>query len=93
MRRQALHYERTFLQALADQAEVQHLEVPETTMDQLARPTRGARGPVLCLDKAHREPARRSVEGNAGARYPASYDEDIQLPAAQARDVVASTSR
>jgi hypothetical protein len=83
MGRQALHYERAFLQALADQAEVQHLEVPETTMDQLARPTGGARGPVLCLDQAHREPAGHSIKGNAGARYPASHDEDVQpLPAA-----------
>jgi hypothetical protein len=90
---EALHYESTFLEALSDQAEVQHLEVPQTTVDELARPAGGASCPVLCFDQAHREPTRRSVQGDSGTRYPTSDDKDVQLCGAQASDVVTPAPR
>ena len=65
---------------LAHQAEVEHLEVAQPAVDQLAAAAAGADGQVALLEQPGGEPAGHGVEGRAGADDPAADDEDVELP-------------
>ena len=73
-------------QRLAHESEVQHLEVAQAAVDQLARAAGGARGQVARLDERHRKPAGGGVEGDAHAGDPASDHEHVELLAAHPRE-------
>ena len=87
MGRQVLEEQRPLPQPLAHQAKVQHLEVPEAAMDQLAGPAGRARRPVLRLHQAYRQPPGRGVEGGAGPGDATPHDQDVERSAGQAGDV------
>ena len=78
MGRQALQKEGTFPEPFVDQPEVQHLEVPEAPVDELARLARRARGPVLRLHQPNRKTTRHRVQGHACTRYAAPYHEHVE---------------
>jgi len=66
---------------LADQMEVEHLEVSQAAVDQFARAARGAAGPVLGLHNADLEASGHGVEGDTCARDTTADDQDIELVA------------
>ena len=82
MRRQ-LDHELALEQRLADQPEVEVLEVSKTSMDHLRRAARGARRPVGALDDRHRVAARGGVERHAGAGDAAADHDDVELSSAR----------
>ena len=67
VRREAGHVELALEQRLADQAEVELLEVAQPAVEELRGPAGGARGQVAGLHEGHRQTAGRRVESGAGA--------------------------
>ena len=78
MRRNVLDQHPALAQCLAHEAEVALLEVPQPTVNELARPTRRSRGEVPLLDQTHRQAAARSVESNAGPGDPATDHHHVE---------------
>ena len=72
------------VQRLVDEAHVTLLEVAQATVDELGALAGRAAGEVLGLDQRGAQPARRRVEGDAGARDAAADDEDVELLGAEA---------
>ena len=71
-----------FPQRLADQPELEHLQVAQAAVEQLGRPGRGAGGQVSRLDQGHGQPAGDRVERGAGADDAAADDHHVErLPA------------
>ena len=73
-------------QGLADEPELEHLEVAQPAVDQLARAARRAHGQVPRLDQPDAEAPRRRVERAADAGDPAADDEDVDSLSRQAGD-------
>ncbi len=65
--RRQLHHQLALQQRLADQAEVEVLQVAEPAVDHLRGAAGGAGRVVVALQQRHRVAARGSVEGDAGA--------------------------
>jgi hypothetical protein len=83
--RQRLHevrrerdHDLTLEQRLADEAEVEVLQVAQAAVDELARAARGAGGEVVALDERDAVPARGRVERDAGAGDPAADHDDVE---------------
>ena len=87
MRRQ-LHHQLSLQQRLTDQAEVEVLQVAETTVDHLRGAAGGADGVVAALQQCHRVAARSGVEGDAGAGDAAADDDDLEVLAGNGLDRV-----
>ncbi len=81
VRGQALDEQGPLLQRLRDQPEVEHLQVAQATVDQLARPARRSRGEVTCLDQAHLQAAGGRVERTPGTDDPTTDDEHVEVRA------------
>ena len=67
------------LERLGDQPEVEHLQIAQSAVDELAAAAGGARGEVALLDEPGAQPAGHRVEGAARARDPASDDEHVEF--------------
>ena len=67
VRRQAVEQQAALAQRLADEPELELLEIAQAAVDQLARPARRARGEVALLDERDPQPARSRVERRAAA--------------------------
>ena len=80
------------LQRLADQREVEHLQVAQAAVDQLARPRGRAAGEVPLLEQPDGQATRHGVERRAGADHPAPDDQDVEGWAAGSRAVAAIAS-
>jgi hypothetical protein len=65
-------------QRLADQPEVQHLQVAQAAVDELAGPAGRAGGEVPSLYHAHSQTPGGGVQGTTVADDPATHDEDVQ---------------
>ena len=81
-------------QRLADQPEVEVLQVAEPAVDHLRGAARGALRVVAALDQRHRVAARGGVERDAGAGDPAADHDDVELvgralPRARRREITA----
>ena len=68
VRGELLDEQPAFLQRLGDQPEVEHLQVAQAAVDQLARAARRAGGEVAGLDQPDGQAAGRGVERGARAR-------------------------
>ena len=79
VRRQALQQQATLAHRLTHQPEVEHLQVPNAAVDQLAGPAGGAASPVALIDDRGRQPARDGIQGRPGADDAAAHDQDVQL--------------
>ena len=79
VRRQPGEQQAALLQRLADQAEVEHLEVAQPAVDQLAAAAAGAAGQVALLEQSGGESAGDRVEGDAGADDAAADDQHVEL--------------
>jgi hypothetical protein len=88
VRRQPVEQQPALLERLADQPEVEHLQVTQAAVDQLAAAAAGAAGQVALLQQPGGEAAGDSVEGDAGADHPAADDEHVELVAAAGREHV-----
>ena len=73
-----LHHQLALEQRLADQAEVEVLQVAQAAVDHLRGAAGGADGVVAALEQRHRVAARGGVEGDAGAGDPAADDDDLE---------------
>jgi hypothetical protein len=87
VRRQGDH-QLTLEQGLADQAEVELLEVAQAAVDELAGAAGGARGVVGLLDQRDAVAAGGGIESDAGAGDPAADHDEVEGVAAQRRDGV-----
>ncbi|MNW53111.1 hypothetical protein D3C74_306600 [compost metagenome] len=79
VRREVLDEQVALGQRLVDQVEVEHLQVAQPAVDQLARPARRTGGPVLTLDDRGREPTGHGVEGDARSGHASADHEDVEL--------------
>jgi hypothetical protein len=70
------------VQRLAHQREVEHLQVAQPAVHELAGPAGRARGPVALLEQPDGQAAAGRVEGRAGAGDTAADDEDVEHGAA-----------
>jgi hypothetical protein len=81
VRGELLDEQPAFLQRLGDQPEVEHLQVAQAAVDELARAARRAGGEVAGLDQSDAQAAGRGVESGARAHDTAADDQDVQLAA------------
>ncbi len=81
VRRQAGQQQAALLQRLADQREVEHLQVAQAAVDQLAAAAAGAAGVVALLQQRRGEPAADRVQGDADPDDPAADHQDVELVA------------
>ena len=79
VRRQPGQQQAALLQRLADQAEVEHLQVAQAAVDQLAAARAGAGGEVALLEQGGGEAAGDRVERDPGADDAAADDEHVEL--------------
>ena len=90
--RRELDHQLALEQRLADQAEVEVLQVAEAAVDHLRGAARGADRVVVALEQRHRVAARGGVEGDAGAGDPAADHDDLEALAGDRLDCVARES-
>ena len=76
--RRQLDHELALEQGLADQAEIEGLQVAQAAVDQLGRAAGGARGEVGLLDEGDAVAPRGGVEGDARPGDPATDDDDVE---------------
>ena len=69
----------TFVQSLADQAEVELLEVAKAAVEEFRRARRRAGREISGLDKCDRKPTGRRIEGSSRARDATADDEHVEL--------------
>ena len=81
VRRQAVDEEVALGERLAHQVEVEHLQVAQPAVHQLAGPARRAARPVLGLDDRRGQAAAHRVEGDPRAGDAAPDHEDVELVA------------
>ena len=80
VRGEPLQEQAAFLQGLPDQGEVEHLQVAQATVDELAGATGGAGRPVAGLDEAGGQSPGDGVQRRSRADHPAAHHEDVQFP-------------
>ena len=73
-------------QRLPDQPEVEHLQVAQAAVDQLARAAGGAPAPVPHVDQADIEPAGDGVQRRAGADHAATDHQQVEFVRGERRD-------
>ena len=79
VRRQPGEQQPSLRQRLAHQTEVQHLQVAQAAMDELAAAAAGAAGQVALLQETGVEPTGDRVERGAGTDHTPADHEDIKL--------------
>ncbi len=84
--RRQLDHQLALEQRLADQAEVEVLQVAQAAVDHLRGAARGAFGVVAALQQRHRVPARGRVERDPGAGDAAADDDDLEVLAGDRLD-------
>jgi hypothetical protein len=78
VRGELLQQEAALAQRLGDEAEVEHLQVAQAAVDQLARPAGRAGREVAGLHQADAEPPGGRVEGRAATDHTAADDQDVE---------------
>jgi hypothetical protein len=73
-----VEHQAAFGQGLPDQPEVEHLQVPQAAVDELARPARGAAGPVAALDDRRGQAAGDGIESGTSPDHASAHDQDVQ---------------
>jgi hypothetical protein len=79
VRSQTFDQQAAFAQRFGNKAEVEHFQVAEPAMDELAGPAGRARGEVARLHQTDAEAARGRVERRAAADHAAADDQDVEL--------------
>ena len=79
VRRQPRQQQPALLEGLAHQPEVEHLQVAQPSVDQLAAARAGAGGQVALLDQPGRQPAGGRVQGGARPDDAAAHDQHVEL--------------
>ncbi|CAD5955106.1 protein of unknown function [Streptomyces sp. KY70] len=79
VRCEPLQQQPALLQRLAHQGEVQHLQIAQPAVDQLARPAGCAGRPVARLDQAGRESSGGGVQRRARADDARPHDQHVQF--------------
>ena len=92
VRRQPGEQQAALLERLADQPEVEHLEVAQAAVDQLAAAAAGAAGQVALLQQAGVQAPGDGVERGADADDAAADDEDVELTLPGGPCIAASAS-
>ena len=84
VRRQRRQGQFAFVQGLADEPELELLEVAQSAVEHLRRPARRARCEVAGLDERHLEASGGGIERSASADDTTADDDDVELLAAEA---------
>ena len=71
------------MQRLANQTELQLLEVAQTAVEHLRTATGGAGGEVACFDQRHPQAAGGGIQGGADTHHAAADHHDVELFGAQ----------
>jgi hypothetical protein len=79
VRSQALDQEAPFAQRFGDEPEVEHLQIAQAAVDELARPAGRSRGEVAGLHQADAESPGGRVERRPTADHAAADDQDVEL--------------
>jgi hypothetical protein len=79
------HHQLSLQERLADEAEVEVLEVAEPAVHHLRRPAGRPGGVVVALHQGDGVPARRGVEGDPRTGDPATDHDDVERLAAAHR--------
>ncbi len=79
VRGEPLQEQAALLEGLADQGEVEHLQIAQTAVDQLARPAGGAGRPVARLDQPGRQTSGGGVQRRARADHARPHDQHVQF--------------
>ena len=66
------------VQGLAHEADVEMLEIPQATVDQLAGTARRAGGEVAAFHQSHRQAATRGVERDPAAGHAAADHQHVE---------------
>jgi len=82
--RDGLEQKPPLVERLSHQSDVQSLEVPKPSVDQLAGTTRRACGEIAFLDQSDRETAAGGVESDAAPGHAAADDEHVERVVGQA---------
>jgi hypothetical protein len=93
MRSEAAQQQAALAESLANEAEVELLEVAQPAVDLLARLARRPRGEVTCLDKADAQTAGRCIESGARASHAAANDQHVERFCRHAGQCVAAGLR
>lgn len=80
VRRQPPQQQAALLERLPHEGEVEHLQVPQSAVDQLAGPAGGARGPVPRLHQAGRQPSGHGVQRGSGSHHARAHHQYVQFP-------------
>lgn len=83
VRGQPLQQQPTLLQRLPYEREVEHLQITQPAMDQLARPARRAGSPVARLDQPGRESSCGRIQRRPGADHARPHDQHVQFALGQ----------
>jgi hypothetical protein len=75
----------TFAARLQHEVQVTVLEVTHTTVHKSRGPARGPAGEIAALEQRDGETAQRRIAGNASARNPTAYNNDVEDAAARSR--------
>jgi hypothetical protein len=81
-----LDHQLTLQQRLANQPEIEVLQVAEAAVDHLRGAAGGAHGVVAALQQGDRVATRGGVEGDPGAGDAAADDDDLEAPAGDRLD-------
>ncbi len=79
VRGELLQQQAALLQRLTHQGEVEHLQIAQAAVDQLAGPAGRARRPVTGLDQSGGQAARHRVERRARTDHAAAHHQHVQL--------------
>src|SRR5699024_2018701 len=93
MRRDAIAQQAPLGQRFMDKTELGFLQIPDTAVDQLARPARRARRKIACLYQRDLEAPARSVQGSARPSDATPDDEHIEMLVAHGRQALRSSLR
>ncbi|MGX1511710.1 hypothetical protein RKD44_002998 [Streptomyces collinus] len=86
VRRQPFEQQPALLQRLPHEHEVEHLQIAQPAMDQLAGPAGGARGPVPRLDQADGQAARHGVERGARTDHTGAHHQYVEFALGHGRE-------
>ena len=90
--RRELDHQLALQERLADQAEVEVLQVAKPAVDHLRGAARGAGGVVVALHQRHRVAARGGVQRHPRAGDPAADHDHVEALAAQCLESVGASS-
>jgi len=93
VRRQSGEHQLALVQGLADQPELQLLQIAQATVEQLGRPAGRSRGQIPRFHQSYLETASGGIQRCTGTDHTATDDDDVELFTGQPLPVCRSLRR